>query len=311
MKKVFRYLILLIISLFAFNVYAANVEISSVEVFSKTDYIEELSSPSIDGTNIDFNLRFKDEEQKIVYKIVLKNNTKADLVLDSSFDNNIIKYNLLDFDDNTVKANDSRTIYLQLYYIDEIDENLYNNNVYTASSTFKFTLSGNYSGIKGVLENPKTGVFTYSILIVSLIVLMTILFIRVRRLRQFKYYVLAILLLVPAIVFADNFFNATVDGNTNMEFVEPKRAIFDIGHNVNDKMHEMAGDIMPGYAQDPSTGYTVYQHGDPTHIRHIRRADSLNSNNAQEVQADNSDYKIWMWYDNGVIYYYSDEALIY
>ena len=226
----------------------------------------------------------------------------------------IIQYKLLEFDDNIVKANSTRTIYLQLYYEDEIDESLYSNKLYTASSTFKFTLSGSLTGIKGVFENPKTGVFTYSFLIVLLVGVFSAIYMFSKKKNVFKHFVIVFLLIVPTFVIADNLFNTEVEGTTTMEFIEPKRAIFDVGTVVNKKMHEMSGDIMPYWDQttcyDPfSNNYGICytsNEGDTTKIKHIVRADSLNSNNAQEVQSEDSDYKIWMWFDNGTIYYYSD-----
>ena len=304
MKRVVKIFIIVFTVLFASNIYALNVEISNIELSSKTDYVEEISNPTIDGTNIDFNIRFKDEEQKIVYKMEIKNNTSSDLVLDSTFDNNIIKYKLLDFDDNTVKGKSTRTIYLELYYEDEIDESLYSNKLYTASSTFKFVITGNYFGVKGAFENPKTGVFAYSFAIVIAVIILCVLFLFVKNRNVFKYHLIAFLLVIPAIVFADNLINVTVEGKTNMEFIEPKRAILDVGQSVAAKMYQVSGDVV-----FTTSGSGLWDNKNVA-IKHVKEASSRDANGV-EVQSADSDYKIYAWFSNGTLYFYTDADFIY
>ena len=307
MKKILSILVLFL-CMFTVNVYALNVDITNVELESKTNLVEETSNPSIDGSNITFNLRFKDEEQKVVYKIDVKNNTKNEYNIDGSFDNNIIKYKILS-EDTILKANESKSIKLQVYYEDEIDEALYVDKSYKSSSVFSLKFTTSNEKVKGIFENPKTGVFTYSLLMILLAILSVILFIRIKENKYFRTFMFVLLLILPVIVIAEESMNATIDGKTNMEFVEPNRAIFDIGTVVNTKMREVTGETQ----QCRTYGsYTYCSFNSSNSIKNITRSNEL-QDGATEVQSEDSDYKIYIWFDDDskILYYYSDADIIY
>ena len=305
MKKILSILII-IISMFASNVYASEVEITNIEVQENKHYTTNMNNPVIDNDSVDFNIKFEDYEQYIIYKITLNNKASIRYQYDVQYGDSFIDYEIVD-EENIIDSKSSKDILLKVNYKDEIDESLYVDNIYNVKDNIKLLLQrpeeDKPTGIKGVIEeitdNPKTGLFLNYGLVLVLIISGTILYIRVKKNSGFKYNILIVLLVLPVIVYASNTKKITIDLNMNIDIVKPTLAVFRDGWDVNSTMMRLAA-------------------GNSIHA--VKRSYENNPDGVEmqsnEVRYENpmtkSDYKIYIWYNENdkTIYYYSDAVRV-
>ena len=80
MKKIFNILLISILTvLFIPNVYAANsMEIESINLVDKSEKTTEISTPSVNGLKIGFDLSFSDVGDYAKYEVVVNNSTNKE-----------------------------------------------------------------------------------------------------------------------------------------------------------------------------------------------------------------------------------------
>ena len=76
-----KLLFTLLIILSPVVVLAKDVSIKSVELVENSDFVEELSKPSYEGLNVNFDLKFHLLGDRAVYKVVLSNNDNENYFL--------------------------------------------------------------------------------------------------------------------------------------------------------------------------------------------------------------------------------------
>ena len=290
MKKVLI-IIILLLCFFAAKISASNIEITNIAIESKTDYINETQNVIIDGLNIDYNLKFEDFEQSIIYKITLKNNTGYDYNYHLSLNDSYIKYEIID-EDQTIIGNTTKNVFLKVSYDEEIDQSLYNEGLYNIQDKIELMLTG--PEVKGVIEEilkgPKTGLFFNYGLVILIIVVGTILFYKTKKVSLFKYNIILLLLISPILVLAKEN-KIIIKMNFNIEIVKPKIAILGTGSYVN----------------------SYFRYASP--IENVKRValSSSNKEGSQELQAEESEYPIYVWYesDDNTIYMYSEANRLY
>ena len=291
MKKLLSILIV-VFSVFAFNVYASDIDIINVEVNDKTHYVEEINNPVIDGSEINYNLRFRDYQQYIIYKVSLRNNTSNDYNYELLLNESNIIYELLE-DDGVITSKSDKDVLLKINYKDQIDDNLYDNDAYNIKDKIQLKMvgpgaDGIVEQVKGVIEdlkeNPKTGRFFNYGLILVLIFAGSLIFIKVKKRSSFKYYSL-LLLLLPIIVYAETTKTIIIDMNVDINVVKPTVAIFRDGYSMNSFIRAVSNN----------------------NVEYVHRSYELNSSSTN-VKSDDSNYDIYMWWneDDKTVYYYSD-----
>lgn len=294
---------ILFLVLFPLSVQAKDIEISKVEIMEKKHYVSEINSPSINEDKIDFNLKFEDYEQYIIYKITINNNAYNDFMYELELeDDSVIRYEVLD-ENNTINYSSTKDILLKVWYKDEINEDLYNDNKYNLEDHIKLVFKGTdnqeseIEKFKKIIENPETGAFFSIIGALVVVSASIIVFIKVKNKSKFKHF-LWLLLLIPIITFASGS-TVTIYLNFNIEIDKPTIAILEHSSQVNSKMVSLAR----GNAN----------------IVAVKRSFEKNDNSLEVQNRDNysdpssysvvpSEYKIYMWYDETAktIYYYSD-----
>ena len=288
MKKLL-YLLIILLSVFTISVKATNIEITDIELVEKTDYVEELSNPTIDDLKINFNIKFKNDFQHVDYKITVKNNSSRSFDINTEQSTKYVKYELLS-NENTIENKSTKSFIIRISYNKEIDESLYQNNIYEIDEDFKVLLSG--SEIKGVEENPKTGVFHYTIAIIIAIILLLRIHKSLSKQSVYETYILLlIMLLYPVTALADNNL-ISINAHSHIVFEEPSKSTFLVGSSMNEKMLEISGD------------------NENNNILSFKRSNTLN-NDYITVSTNDSDNPIYMWFDNGTIFYYSDSDNVY
>ena len=317
MKKLLSVLII-VISIFAFNAYASEVEITNIEVQENKHYTTNLNNPVIDNDSVDFNIKFEDYQQYIIYKITLNNKASIRYQYEVQYGDSFIDYEIVD-EENIIDSKSSKDILLKVNYKDEIDESLYVDNLYNVKDNIKLLLQRPEedvpTGIKGVIEeitdNPKTGLFFNYGLVLILIVSGTIIYIRIKKNSGFKYNILLVLLVLPVIVYAANTKKITIDLNMNIDIIKPTKAIFTWSGDVNTTMKRLAGTSASSSGSSNSIVYVKRSFeliDDSVEVQNTENYDG--GPNSYSVNA--SDYKIYMWYDpnDQTIYYYSDAVRV-
>ena len=295
--KLKRIVILLLVLFIPFFCYAEecnknDIKIESIELSDIRGNAEELSSSNNNNNKINLNTKMNVIGDSITYKIVIKNTSKSDY----TFDKNSITKDYLSYDityednSNIIKPNEEKVIYLRLSYDNKPEVESLVNGVLKKNNEISFNLTKETSFI-----NPETG----NKILLSLIYLLIPVIISFYLIKKKKttFIVLLVLTIIPHIV------NATcvtsIDINLDLE-IDRKDAIFLPGAEVNIKMKQLAGD-----------NATTISFQDQNIIA-IKKSElePIESNKEEKniVSMPNSLYPIYMWYEDGAIYWWSEDA---
>ncbi len=300
MKKILFFIILFI----PIFVYAEDINIESITVNEYNGNVEEISNPSIEGNNVNLNLRLNVIDDNITYKVVLKNTSSKDYTLaNSSLDKDYVSYNVTyDNDSNIIKGGEEKTIFVNVNYVKK-PTNL-DNGTFKDDAVLKIDLETEDSVIEEIVNaitNPNTSdkVFIFlSILVISLVVTLVLLK-KYRKVKNVSMLII-VLLVTPLVVKAVSVY--TININANIE-IDAKDAIFLPGIDVNNKMKLLAGD-------DTSIAEYTYNTIN-TSIVAIKYSETepedVNKQEANIVSTSDSPYPIYMWFDNGIIYWWSED----
>ena len=174
MKKIFSItLLLLALVIFIPNVFAANkIQIESVSLVEKSNDVLELSSPTINGDAIDFDLSFVNVGDTAKYKVIITNNSNKEYYVDNENkfkDKDYISY-LYEFegDYSVVKPNSKLTMYITIKYNKKVSDTLFKNGIYTDENDMSVELSD------VILSNPETFSNIIALIIIFLILSLVI-----------------------------------------------------------------------------------------------------------------------------------------
>ncbi len=296
MKKLLFLLLLLLIpvSVLAKDTCDSNdIEIQSIVLENSLGNIEEVSNASISNQKINLGLKMNVIGDAAEYKLVLKNNSLEDYYFDEeslNLDKDFVNYEVL-FDDNTnlIKGGEVKTITLKVSYREKIDASLYDDGVYNGSQVVELNVMN--------LDNPFTGRFLGILVFISLLIGF---FVFYKNSKKTAYLLLIIGLTIPFHVNA--ICKHSFEVNTNL-VIDVKEAMFLPGKEVNIKMKELAGD-------DTSTVTYGYNIKDQL-IASIKYSENEPGNENKEekniVSTAESRYPIYMWFDNGTIYWWSED----
>ena len=173
MKKLFNILLITIL-LIPMMVNAAEcdtskVYISSIAIDKSTGNVSELEDATAKDKKVNLNLQMATQNDEILYKVVLKNDSSEDYEINKnsiSLNSDYIEYSLESDNNNIVKANSTRTIYLRVKYKTPVDPSKFVNGVYQDSITMKVNIRTDDTP-----ANPNTGV-SY-IIVFSIILLLS------------------------------------------------------------------------------------------------------------------------------------------
>ena len=201
MKKYILGLFALILMCPIFAKAQTGVTVKSIEKITEetSTSVEELTPPKAEGLTINVDVKFKNVNDKIKYKVIVENKDKEDYQLNTGKEFNAstyIKYTY-EFDNgsNILKANTTKTMYVTLTYAKEVPEN-------------EFKADGTYEekndmaiGVLKEEDNPTTGREEMVVIGVVLALIVVIGFVMIKN-RQTKYLVItlgALLVLVPTV----------------------------------------------------------------------------------------------------------------
>lgn len=199
MKKIFNILLISILTvLFIPNVYAANsMEIESINLVDKSEKTTEISTPSVNGLKIGFDLSFSDVGDYAKYEVVVNNSTNKEYEIkdETTFSSsNYIEYKY-EFKEKTnrVKANSKVTLYITVTYKNAVPADKLTDGKYIENNEMAISLSNQ--------DNPKTfNNFIYLLLVLLSLIVITLV-IKNKKVKSLSIIVIA-LLLVPTTIFA-------------------------------------------------------------------------------------------------------------
>ena len=312
MKKILIFIFLLLIP---FYVYAEDscsqddIQIESIVLDSTQGNIEQTSEPSTDNNSINLGLKANVIDDNATYKVVIKNTSNQDYTFDqSSLSTDYLNYDIT-YEDNSdiVKAGESKTIYLKVHYATKPSAESLNNGTVTTQPKVTFNLQKEEE-VKTIIEevvnaitNPNTNdkVLIYlGVLVISLIVTIVLL----RKYKKAKLTTMLILTFLITTQIVKAVCTCNLDINTNLE-IDAKEATFLTGKEVVIKMKELSGSI----TTPSSNAFSTLD----TNILAIKEStnEPSDENKTAEhvVSTDDSPYPIYMWFDNGTIYWWSED----
>ena len=265
-----------------------DIIIEEMTILEQEGYIEELTPVNIDNNKINLNLEMYNVGESITYKIKVKNNSNNDYYFTKdSFNLNTdyLEYSLLN-DSEVIKANEEKSIQLKITYKEKIPEDEFNEN-----NRMSITLSDT------PLANPST---KRSLILIFFVVGTTIILTFVGEKKLIEKFMIGIfaILTVPLITHALCTINLEINSNI---IINNKEAIFLPGPEVNTKMKQLAGDNVssnnPNWSPNDNIAAIKYSKIEP-----------INSEKQEKnlVSTSNSPYPIYMWYEEGTIYWWSE-----
>ena len=265
-----------------------DIKIEEITVEEKEGYTEELTPVSIDNNKINLNIEMYNIGESITYKIKVKNNSNNDYYFTKdSFNLNTdyIEYSLLN-NSEVIKPNAEKEIELKITYKKQIPEDEFNGN-----NMMSITLSDT------PLSNPSTKRTIFLILLVTFITIIVITINKNKKL--IKVLIGLMLCFIPLSIKALCTTNLEINVNIT---INKKEATFLPGPEVNVKMKELAGD-------DTSTLTNPYTFQDEniTAIKYSN-TEPVDSEKQEKniVSTIDSSYPIYMWYEEGTIYWWSE-----
>ena len=146
MKKILNFLLAAILFI-PIMVNAAECDTSKVYIDSisidTNNKVEEIEEATAKDKKVNLNLRMAKQNDEILYKVVLKNDSSEDYEINKNsivLNSDYIEYSLESDNDNIIKANSTRTIYLRVQYKTPVDPSKYVNGVYQDNITMKVNL---------------------------------------------------------------------------------------------------------------------------------------------------------------------------
>ena len=303
MKKFISFIVVLFVAIITiFNVSAKSndIEISNVELLEKSDEVKA-NIEDYKDLNINLNTIFFGKTDYVKYKITIKNNTKGIMKIDEVIDN--LDSDVIDteyeYEKKELKKDEEYTFTLTIKCIKDIEE-----EKIVISDPLSIIIKYDNGKTIDIDVNPNTkdNVINFFIIFIlsaiSLIVIIT---------KKYKKEFIVLLLLVSLIPISCNAISTKKELRINNNIkVYGKVANFENGILGNKKLKELAG-------TDTSTSDNAYSVVD-TNIKKVLRAQSLPddfiSTEDNTISTEESRAPIYVWFDNGIIYYYSENEKI-
>ena len=172
----------------------SKVYIDSISI-DKNSNVEELDDATVEDKNINLNLGMSDVGDNIKYKLIIKNTSNEDYLLDKNsikLSSDYIDYSIESEDNsNIVKANSTKSVYLSVQYKNAVPESAYTNGTFTDNISMKVNLSTNEN-----IPNPNTGIPIFIFIINILLFLIMLSYIQIKSNKYSKKILLIICLLM-------------------------------------------------------------------------------------------------------------------
>ena len=312
----FLILLLIVVSVFSIKYVSADtpdIVIKDMSISEKSDTIV-VNDYGFSGTIMNSDVTFYDIGDYVTYKVVLKNNTNNTYSINGLTDNNEnsnVTYEYNSNEEKVLEANKELDIYITVKYTTELAPGE------TSVSTGNIDIVLDMSEVK----NPNTSDNIIMLVVMLVVSALSVIFIKNRKAKYLTVIALSMVLIIPTVL-AKETFKLTINSKYNVV----KTATFKTGREVNLQMKRMAGlsedCTWHWYDDGYETGYYIADsnniwYGD-YNITSVVKASSDyyeeikdDLNEEYIVSTEDSKYPIYMWYDDEVIYYYTEAEKIY
>ncbi len=222
MKKKILLLLIMLLLPFAVNAKTCDenkIKIESIKLESIEGNTEEKSEPLITGRKINLNLKMSKVGDTALYKVLVKNESEEDYLLDENSlieETDYIVYSLETDENKVLKPNEEKTIYLRVNYNKKVANSDFNNGVYQDNKNLQVNLSNNNDTVE---NNPYTN--RNIILVSSLLIIILLGSIILIKNKKTKYIILLLALLLPFTVKA--ICNIRLDVESNVTIVKTEQ----------------------------------------------------------------------------------------
>ena len=308
MNKILIFIFLLSMPFFSYAEEVCNqddIKIESIVLDSIKGNAEEISSANNDNNKINLNTKMNVIDDEMIYKVIIKNTSDKEY----TFDKNSLSTEYLNYDityedgSNIVKPNESKVIYLNIKYSNKPEADKLSNDMLRETNEISFNLIKEEETIIETIKEIANPVTKDGIIVCVVAITVSItLFLLLKKYKQTKYLVIILLMLIfiPRI---KAICTCNVDINMTLE-IDAKNAVFLTGQEVNVKMKELAGD-------DTSTSSQphIFENENITSIKYSEtEPEDSNKEENNIVSTSDSPYPIYMWFDNGTIYWWSIDS---
>ena len=157
----------------------SKITISSITLQNKSQNVNELSEATASGKNNNLDLSMSNVGDNIEYKILVKNDSNDDYELNNSSFNvssNYIDYSIhTDDNSNIVKANSTKLVHLKVKYANQVPDDKFEEGSFSENKSMVVNLSTNS------IENPKTGIINYTLVLTLVLIASVVLEIMLRK----------------------------------------------------------------------------------------------------------------------------------
>jgi len=288
MKKYLSIFLILLLSLCVRVNAESSVEISSIEIDSKSDVAEEIEEASYKNLNINLSVRVYEKDDYIKYKINVKNSSDEEISLDSSSlglkDSEYITYELSG--DTNILANSNGTIYLTITYANE-KEDEDSCTTYNENQSLNVGYLLNLSNAEEVTNpNTNTGIyFTISLITILTFILILLVLHKNQGIKKYCSLILILLggsaIISPLMVMADNENKIIINTNVEIGCVEEYH-LYLTASIYCEALSEEDFDQFDSYTRDGdyyivSIDYGTYEPGEEVTINDIKYYASLSN----------------------------------
>ena len=306
MKRVLLIVYSLAIFLFPYLVFAKtpNVTIENIELIDKSNNTVILNDASANQLDINFDIEFNNLNDYAKYKIIVKNSDDDNYILKNNFDDqsSYITYEL-EMDNDYLEKNSTKEIMITIKYNSTCSGDT------VLNETQSLTILTEDNEVIPVESNSITEVInnivdTFKgknapINIIGLLLIIGGCFL------IFKHAnILAIILfLLPTYSYAQEELSININSKITIHGESVVNiTMFDTGREVNNKMKKLAGDTDITVA---TTNTTI------TAIKKSDTAPNLSEMGEDNIVSISSEKPIYMWFDSGIIYWYSPDEIVY
>lgn len=305
MKKVCCILILLLFVFMPILVNADDycttddIEIKSIDIIETNGIVEEIEKPSFDNLKINFNVKFYNAGSSVKYKIIINNKTEQGIKINNGLlttDNEFMNYEVSSLKDMIYLRREGE-IYLKITYENAIDRSKLPNQIYNHTDNFDVNLL--FEDLDRPYFNGWYIVIIMSIAILLVAILsMSIYLKNNKKVKQnITLIIITLLLFIPNCVTA-LCSNGSINVISNI-IIDDKNATFINGEEFNVKMKKLANN---GVGSVESTDRNIlainYSKNKPSD-------DKMKDENLVSIKESNS--PIYIWYDSGTIYWWSED----
>ena len=312
-----KFKLFILIGLFAFfmptlvfakdkDICEDSIKIESVKLTDTNGGAEEISEASVSGLKLNLNMKMFNPNDSLEYTLNVKNDSNEDMYFDEkslNFNNDYFEYKYSYNDgSNIVKAGESKIVKLNVNYKNKIPEEKLQNGLFKNTDDVTLVLANkDGTSILDAIKNPETMVdnpiIYFAIILFSLISIGYLT--KKNKSIKFMAIILGFCIVIPTSVFALCEYRLKLQSNI---VIDQREATFLPGPEFNVKIKKLAG------ADDKINTYNAYY--SDSNITSIIKSDTEPSDSNKEekniVSTSDSEYPIYMWFEDGTIYWWSE-----